>query len=96
MIAVVPSTLRTFLLAFLAGWVLRGVRDWLHVHVHARPCVFCRSRFVCLRACASFDPHLGVGTCSSCGHRRHLFVARPQGPAQCWECRREPDPEHGT
>jgi hypothetical protein len=23
--------------------------------------------------------------CSSCGHERHIFVARPQGPVERWE-----------
>jgi hypothetical protein len=91
-----PSPIRTFVLVFLAGWVLRGVLDWLRVRFHVGACAFCQSRFVCPRNCASFDPHIGLGTCPSCGHERHLFVARPQGPVQCWECRLEPDPEHGV
>lgn len=88
-----PSPIRTFALVFFAGWVLRGVHDWIRTHVHVRRCIFCRSRFVCPRDCHSFDPHLGFGTCLGCNRERHLFVARPQGPVRCWECRMEPNPE---
>lgn len=96
MIAIAPNTIRTLVIAFMGGWVLRGALQWLRIHCHVRPCIFCRSRFVCPQNCASFDPHLGFGTCPNCGHERHLFVSRPQGPVQCWKCRLEPDPERGA
>lgn len=96
MITAAPTTARALLLVFVTGWILRGVYEWARTHFHVRPCVLCKSRFFCPKTCASFDPHVGVGACQNCDNERHLFFARPNGPIQCWACRREPNPETGA